>query len=108
MRRSDQLTERRLIGSLKERGITPRQGEGKVVAMLNEGRWVASCPCRGAEFVREGAPMVCGSCGMVRDVTWPKQVAEIEAAVSNRPTINQNWLPGETVAMLKAENKAHE
>lgn len=51
--------------------------------------------------------MVCGTCGEVSKVTWPKEVDKIEAVLVKRKLVNQNFLPGETVAMLKAENKAH-
>jgi hypothetical protein len=40
---------------------------------------------------------------MVRQVVWPNDVKEIEAVLSDRQMVNQNWLPGESVDMLKVE-----
>lgn len=87
---------------LDTQGITKRPG-GRVAAYANHGRWVADCPCGGAELVGDG-DMVCGSCGLVHEVDWPEDRKRIEGLLRVRPALNQNWLPGETVEMLAAEN----
>lgn len=77
-----------------------------VYAYANHGRWVADCPCGGAELVVERAPLLCGSCGTTRPVVWPDNVKELETVLARRPKLNQNWHPGEPVDLLKAENLA--
>lgn len=89
-------------------------------AYLNHGRWVADCPggCNCALRLEPGSDYDCspihaksptGSCclAMKSAVIWPDNIAEIEAAVRQRPARNQNWQPGETIALLEAENAEH-
>jgi len=84
---------------------------GSVQAYVNHGRWVADCPmlaCYGARMVSDTHPMQCGSCGGgPYRVLFPQQRAAIEAVLLKRPDDrNQNWA-GETLAALRAENRAH-
>jgi len=96
-----------------------------VRAYVNHGRWVADCPfCGGAERVWiEGlrtAPDVefpfgvvdgvlhCGTTGGTCPVEFPgnrRDIARVLARRSDERT--RNWLPGETVEMLVAENVEH-
>ena len=86
-----------------------------VAAYVNEGRWIAECPdCRGAQLAaRDDRRFLCNECGNVsidgkwRPVIWPEDVEAIEAALEPRDKGNAHWLPGETAAHLRAENKAH-
>lgn len=92
-------------------------GELEARAMVNHGRWIALCPlCGGAENVTADDPVFyCLSCGNERidgrlmPAVFPDEAErrEIEAALEKRQRLNQNWLPGETVIKLVAENKAH-
>lgn len=99
----------------------PAQGvalEPTVLARVNDGRWIADCPdefCGGAEYVSFDSPFFfCCECRnaavghLPLPVTVPgvKLRGEIEAALLPRPVRNRQWLPGETVAKLRAENKA--
>lgn len=85
--------------------ITDWQQKGQIPAYVNHGRWVADCPCGGAELVAEGRRMVCGSCGLNSPVTFPANTDEIERVLHDRrDTAARNWYPGETVEMLEAEN----
>jgi hypothetical protein len=78
---------------------------GTVVAYVNHGRWVADCPCGGSELVAVGERFDCGSCGGRGTVEWPDNMNQVEVALGRRRfTKNQNWLPGETMADLEAQN----
>ena len=81
----------------------------RVLAYANHGRWVADCPCNGAEVVEPGEDMLCGSCAMTSSVQFPdeKTVAGIEAALGQRPVLHRNWDPDETVDELVAQNIEH-
>lgn len=84
------------------------------IAHVNEGRWIANCPaadCTAALVLHESAPFLCPLClnaaaGYApRRVAWPAEAAEIEAALALRPrVVTRNWVPGEPVAALLAEN----
>jgi hypothetical protein len=86
-----------------------------VVAVANNGRWIAECECRSAQLIDpDDIRFFCVRCfnanndGKWRPVTWPLDAEDIEKALLVRPDkANQNWLPTETVASLEAENEAH-
>ena len=77
-----------------------------IYAYINQGRWVADCPCNGAEIVEPGEDMLCGSCSMVSTVAFPdeKTRQQIETALLKRHPLKQNWTVEETVAELEAQN----
>ena len=87
---------RELLKSAKyERFDTPYKDvepTGKpVFAFVSFGFWVASCECNGAEYVADGQPFYCMSCGnyeyggIPRPVIFPENRAEIEAELLRRP-----------------------
>lgn len=87
-------------------------------AIVNTGRWLAVCPtCQGAEYVNLDNPLFfCCECrNQAVDhqpipVTVPdtKTRSQIETYLGARPApANRNWLPGETVKDLRAENRTH-
>lgn len=87
--------------------------EMRAYALMNHGRWIVKCPwCNGAELA---APdFYCHSCknagnlGKPMPVVWPSSRLLIEAILLKRPdVINRNWLPGETIEMLRDENIEH-
>lgn len=88
-----------------------------LAARIYQGWWIVDCPCRGADFVWLATPLVwCGSCGnaqlggLWRRVVLPDETERraIEAALLARPLhASRNWIPGETVADLLAENAEH-
>ena len=83
-----------------------------VAAFVNEGRWIVSCPCGGAQLASLIDPrFMCCECanaangGAWMPVTFPKALPDIVAALTARADpVAQNWQPGETVAVLLAEN----
>ena len=85
-----------------------------IYAVANHGRWIAECPdCKGAQLTspddRRFMCVECGNAGVGgqwRPVVWPKDHAAISALLDARPAERaRNWLPGETGADLRAENK---
>lgn len=105
MRRNTPAISARVRRYVAQQGLKPRQVPGSVFAYVNHGRWVADCLCGGAELVSEGEPMLCGSCGAIRQVVWPNNSSAIESALEDRPKENQNWYTGETIAMLENESR---
>ena len=85
------------------------------IAYVNHGRWIANCPfaCGGAELAREEW-FVCREClnagGAGRiPLAWPsdEDIRAIEAALVERPVINRNWNPNESIGALLVENVEH-
>lgn len=103
MRTADTYVHNRIQTSLARAGVKPWKGQ-TVAAYLNHGRWLADCPCNGAELVAPDLPMVCGSCGAEHQVVFPTDRERIETILNKRPVLNQNWLPDETVGELEAQN----
>ncbi|HEY2086382.1 MAG TPA: hypothetical protein VGH54_10220 [Mycobacterium sp.] len=85
-----------------------------ILVFANEGRWIAECPdCHAAQLAcATDLRFMCHCCGngalegCWRPIKWPGNRAALERALSSRPTTNRNWLPGETVALIRAENRA--
>ncbi len=86
-------------------------------AYYNHGRWVVECPaqdCRAALLAPATVcdcrdEMVCDHpqvpCGTLSRTVMPKNAGEIQRLLDFRPKrVNRNWLPGETLEELKAEN----
>jgi len=46
--------------------------------------------------------------GEVYQIVFPKNADKILAIIQKRPIQNQNWIPGETLKFLQAENDLHE
>lgn len=108
MRRARPHDDRAVASYLRHLQIRPHPEQGKVLAYVSQGRWVADCrDCEGAEMVIESKPMICGSCGAVRQVAWPDEGSELEAVLERRHPRNQNWRPGETVSDLDADNERY-
>lgn len=104
-------------------GRPPAQAEarGSVAARVNHGRWIVDCPnrCGNALAGSVAEPYyLCPDCGSPENggqwygVAFPVQREAIEAQLLKRPalspaqTATRNWELGETVAMLRKENKA--
>lgn len=93
--------------------------------VMNWGRWIASCPdsaCPNAEHYgpdpyANTAPHIgglkddrfdCSFCKRTFGVEWPQERTEIEVELQLRPVPStRNWIPGEPVAHLTAENIEH-
>jgi len=86
-----------------------------IVVYANGGRWIADCPdCNSAQLASDTDPrFMCVGCGNVanvgawRPLTWPKDRPAVEQVLDVRQPVNQNWVPGETVADLTAANAAN-
>lgn len=84
-------------------------------ARINHGRWIVDCPyCEGAEAAwKEEKLFLCMSCwnngtNEFIPVEFPDEIEDIESELSKRVKVeNQNWVQGETMIKLKAENEAH-
>ena len=85
-------------------------------AYVNHGRWLVDCPCGNGILVEPRAdtaaclPVEHGACGKTSPVRWPapQTVAAAAKLLEERPMLNRNWHPDrETVAVLRAENKAN-
>jgi hypothetical protein len=107
----------------------------KVYAEVNFGRWIVRCPVTPYEHATDVDPSkdklyVCGACfpdadgsfkthpdapaflrankaKKVYTIVYPPNVSEIMNALRYRPTANMNWLPGESIGYLEADNAAH-
>ena len=93
-------------------------GNVTVPVEVNHGRWLTRCPwCNSANLAsRADRRFLCCECGNVGvggqwvRVVWPDPptVQQIERVLLARPDPHtRNWLPGETVADLVAENEAN-
>lgn len=105
MKTADKYQRARVETTLKKLGVESFTGE-TVSAYINHDRWVADCPCKGAELVTPGYVMLCGSCGAEHKVKFPgpKSRSEIERLLTARPDpYTRNWT-GELVDELLAEN----
>lgn len=102
-----ETNRRRVDQAVKSGNLPTGRNLESVVAYVNHGRWVADCPCAGAEVVSPGVDMRCGSCGMTSPVKFPKKADQdrINGLLEKRPPMNQNWR-GENVADLLGENIA--
>jgi hypothetical protein len=94
--------------------------DGTTVVYANDGLWVAECPvCPSAEHY--GAEpvsgyvggltlkrFVCSHCGSEAKPKWPRNRKQIETILADRRLRgNRNWVPGETLEQLQAENELH-
>lgn len=105
-------------GSLAMPSGATHLGEAPLVPQVLQGRWVVECPvlgCGGAELMADGGLFFCCACrnadigNAYRRVMLPADNIRIavEAALLKRPDReNRNFLAGETVAALLAENDA--
>lgn len=95
---------------------------------MNLGRWIADCPmdrCGNALGLQPNQAMFCctpGGCNSIVEVEWPADVADLDAALSQRPVMEtRNWAPaghrqsqacgvpdGQTASDLIAEAYEHE
>jgi hypothetical protein len=83
------------------------------IAMVNHGRWIAQCPwCPSAAYVSlSDRRFFCCECynfdvdGKWINVIFPEDAEEIALLLGMRPRHeNRNWLPGETLEMIREEN----
>lgn len=106
-----------IIGARRQTMPLPKDTDTSTpcYAEVNHGRWIVNCPfCAGAELADpEDRRFFCLSCynaaagGKWLAVTWPAQRKAIEAELLKRPaTEHVHWIPGETVAQLRAEAAA--
>lgn len=89
-------------------------GGDAVAAIANHGRWLVECPdCHGAQLTHPAdRRFLCTDCGNAlaggkyRRVIWPEDHEKITAVLDQRvDEATRNWLPGETLKDLQAENE---
>ena len=116
----EDYVRRYLLRGAQRRGVRlllePAEVE-PLKAWVSEGRWIVRCggvSCHGAERVWEGGLVMCASCWnsyaghkLVR-TSFPRSRKRIETLLDVRPLESRNWLLGETVADLEAQNAEHE
>ena len=96
------------------KALSEARGE-KLHAIVNHNRWIAICECGGAEVADPSdRRMYCFSCfnilndGYTREVEFPRRWKAIEHRLKERPEpLNRNWILGETLKDLEAQNVAH-
>lgn len=86
-----------------------------VVAVMNYGRWLATCDCSAAVMLFRGTPgkwFWCPACGnaatggKLRPVAWPANRDQIDADKGSLPTALANWDPAaeaERTAIIDAQ-----
>jgi hypothetical protein len=99
--------------TLQPSELPTRTLPARTTAYVNDGRWIAHCPtigCGAALIVSPVDPrFLCPTCwqGYYR-VEFPSdsEVEKIEALLAERPgPASRHWIPGETLAALRADNK---
>lgn len=93
-----------------------------VEAVVNHGRWIAACPsdrCYGAVKLFDKTAVICdctddyvcdhiGRCNQTITPLFPPHSTHIEDILIRRPKrTTRNWVPGETIEQLQAENLKH-
>lgn len=104
-----------VLPNAMERALDHPPSGDPVIAMVNHNRWIAQCECGGAEVVDPDLPnFYCFSCfnvfneGYARTVDFPHYHAAIDKVLSLRDDpFTKNWIPGETIGELRAQNIAH-
>lgn len=76
---------------------------------IHQGIWKVDCVCGNWPiFDPEWQEACCFTCGAIHQVAPPKDWRDIEAVLLARPEMTtRNYLPGETLDDLRAENFAH-
>lgn len=106
----------KIISEMIRHGIRKRpvtSNAEPLLAYVNNGRWVVSCECGGAEFAWEEGLFMCRSCFNgkhkhdLRRSIFPDQRIGIEKQLVMRPLPNRNWIPSETLEDLVRENLDH-
>lgn len=78
-----------------------------MIAHYNWGRWIVECTCGAGLLVTGTGVCRCRECGLRHQVSLPVERREVERLCAKRAPANRNWLPGESVANLIAENIMH-
>ncbi len=97
-------------GRLKKRELEPRAYVGRPpVVFVDQGAALIDCTCGNApQASRPWGLAVCFSCGLVyTQLLFPMAWSDIDMLLSVRPIRNQNLKPGEALAQLSEENRAH-
>jgi hypothetical protein len=92
--------------------VTSLALSGVVYVRVNWGRWIGDCPtpyCRTATRLGLYEPVFsCDACGYTTDAIWPPYAHDIARLLMMRPDwTTRNWVPGEELHDLLAENMEH-
>ena len=88
--------EARQIAMVSTRGRKIEARPDSVIALVNEGRWLASCLfCNNGMPLHKDWPVArCVSCGSVyAHIVWPEDFTEIDERLSELPTREREWVP---------------
>jgi len=91
--------------------LTESLSTAPLVARVDYNRWIADCPCGSGVAAWPGRPSLCFGCATRHaTVVLPEseERAAIEAILGARAALQtRSWAPGESVAHLEDENRAH-
>lgn len=88
-------------------GKPPHHDDRPVAPHVSENRWVAECPSCSSGMLcwSENPECYCYRCGSIFRVSWPKDKAQAERVLEDRPPANRHWNPRtESVKKLEREN----
>lgn len=114
--RNEEQLRLRLRASLDRRRrssrvhIEPHDVSDRLYAYVNHGRWLADCVCGSGVMVDPSFQIACCfECAAIYSrIIFPTLYREIERRLVQRVRdAHRNWIPGETLAMLDAENEAN-
>lgn len=82
---------------------------GRAPARVNHGRWIVECGCGNGLLVEmTSREALCIRCGAIWEAVLPPNWREIERVLCRRwQREAQNWSPGESIDLLRAENIEH-
>ena len=98
--------------AMMRHGITTHRRTEPVTAYVNDGRWVADCPCGSGILLVPGWTLgTCFECGGIASIVWPseKDIVAIDDALGARTKRStMNWTPVEAVDALTLETLVNE
>jgi len=115
IRHRHMVAKARKVGVDLPRSPVIADDDAGIEVFLGYNAWHAKCPfCNGQELMREDGLFMCQSCWnsaigrRYLRASFPEARKAIEDTVLARPIPStRNWVHGETVADLQAQNKSH-
>ena len=110
-----------VLNVLTRRGEVPphlpsgRTVSAEVEVVANHGRWLVECPfCPSAQVASvSDRRFFCVDCGNAEvggafvKTVWPDDLADLDAALGQRPPANANWQPHEKLGDIRRESAAN-
>lgn len=100
----------RIIAAARKAGTVPAVLGSVLTAYVNNGRWVADCPCGAGVSIHPDWQFAgCLGCfGTFTVIRVPADWQVIERALLVRPITNRHWLPFEDLDDLQRQNVDHD